>query len=146
MKKYSPLQYIYIALANAYGYDKMLFEDRIKWGVDNVNRLDGLAQTAESKYMFIKAMNALSDARLGIATGYYCTLDGTASGLQILSCLIGCVKSATRVNLVDDGLRHDVYNEMAQAMTELSGEYIDKETLKKPVMTEFGHLVRNYFD
>lgn len=79
-KKYLPIDYICIDLANCYGLDKLLFEDRIQWVKDNFNNLEDFIDTAEDKPLYIKALHALRASVLGQPIGHLVALDATCSG------------------------------------------------------------------
>ncbi len=55
MKNFTPIEYICIDIANAYGLDKELFEDRIQWVKDNAKNLESLAQEADDYPIYMKA-------------------------------------------------------------------------------------------
>jgi len=129
MKQYNPLEYIMISAANAYGLDKESWDTRIDWFKDNWPIMNTMVRDASEPILMRKAMFAYEDAVYDIPTGYLMNLDATASGLQIMACLIGCEKTASAVNLIDTGKREDVYTEVANEMGK------DRKTLKHPVMT-----------
>ena len=60
-------------------------------------------------------------------------MDATASGIQILACLSGCVTTASAVNLIDTFCREDLYQEVANEMTKKLGSAIERADVKKPV-------------
>ena len=64
-------------------------------------------------------------------------LDATASGLQIMGVLSGCLATCKATNLVNTGNREDVYESIAQEMTAHGCSNIDRVMVKKPVMTVF---------
>lgn len=136
--KLTPLQYIKVDIANNYGHDKMDWQDRIDW-VDAQDNLRGLFMTApmKSKFQYLSAVMAYEDAIAGVPTGHVVGLDATASGLQLFAALTGCVKTATRVNLVDTGRREEAYGYMARTMSNLCDDYISRDRIKNPLMTFF---------
>lgn len=137
MKTFTGLEYLKIDVANKFGLDKESWEDRIKW-VDTVNGvLETIVSEADDVYLFAKAVMALRDAQHGIPTGHAMGLDSTASGLQIMACLIGCHTTAANVNLVNTGSRQDIYQKMSHTMSDLLGKPITRDTIKQPVMTTF---------
>jgi DNA-directed RNA polymerase len=73
----------------------------------------------------------------GKPTNHIMGLDATASGLQIMGALTGCLNTAKAVNLVDTGTRQDVYSAVAQYMCTLPGINVTRKQLKKPIMTVF---------
>ena len=136
IKQIKSIDYIYIAIANAFGHDKMIWEDRIAWAKSR-NQLDALASDADEPLLFIKAVNALRKAKAGVPTGFTVPMDATASGLQILACLMGCMTTAKQVNLVNTGNREDVYLMVANHMSALGTANFTRKQVKEPVMTHF---------
>lgn len=139
MRKFTGLDYIRIAIANAFGMDKDLWEDRI-WWVDNVLPnipTEAIELNAEETLLMKKAIRAYSDAMAGIPTGFMCHLDATASGLQIIACLTGCKKTAAQVNLINTGKREDVYTNLGDVMNKKCNMNITREIFKHPLMTTF---------
>lgn len=114
--EYTPFQYLLIAIANAAGEDKLLFEDRIEWTLSNAKNLHKLINTVDEKPLFIRGIQELDNIRKGINTGFMVGLDGTASGLQCLASLSGCIKTATNVGLVIPNKRCDVYTASVDEM------------------------------
>ena len=132
MTKFTPLQYIKIAAANAFGLDKETWDKRIEW-FDTIGVLNtpDIYEQAKEPILLRKAINAYNDAINGIPTGYIMSLDATCSGLQIMACLIGCHDTAKAVNLIDTGKRENAYRIIADIVDS------DEDTCKKPVMTYF---------
>lgn len=145
MISYTPYEYMLISAANAYGLDKMLFEERIAFMKYNQGNWHNLIPKAESPILFAKALNALDLVHQGKPTGYVMDLDATASGIQILSCLTGCLSSAVNVNLINPDVREDVYtiavNHMNKYLSEedkvsLTG-LVTRDHVKQALMTVF---------
>ncbi len=136
MQLFSGMDYLRIAVANAYGLDGQNWQDRIDWTNNNSAILDGLAEQAKEPMLYRKALLAYEDAQKGHATGYIMGLDATASGIQIMACLSGCRKSAENANLGDLTDRQNVYQNVTDRMnTGLSTPVFDISQIKKPVMT-----------
>lgn len=114
--EFSPFQYLLIAIANAAGEDKLLFEDRIEWVLRNAKNLHKMVNQVDEKPLFLRGLQELDNIRKGINTGFMVGLDGTASGLQCLASLSGCIKTATNVGLVDPNKRCDVYTQSVEEM------------------------------
>lgn len=149
MQTYTAGEYILIALANAMGKDKLLFKDRIQQMSDiflgvaqdqivPVAKSMLSTEEIESPMLFLKSAHALSDYVKGNPSGFWMSLDATASGIQILSVLSCCLKTAMNVNVVNTGKREDVYLFGAKYMNDLmSTTKFTKDILKKPIMTTF---------
>lgn len=153
MQTFTSEQYILIAIANHYGYDKWNWEQRINWVKDYINTLlsEGvtsniieaittmekeLVEDAKEPMLFRKACQAYRDYCQGNKSGYVMLLDGTASGIQILSTLIGCKNSAFNTNLLG-GDRKCVYQMAATYMAKELGTEVSRDDIKKPLMTTF---------
>ena len=134
MTLFTDREYIQIALANTYGKDKLNWDERLIF-VESRTReeLWELVDTADEPYQYRKALHALEDLDAGKPTGYTMGLDSTASGGQMFAILSGCHQSAEKVNLMGDGIRHDLYEDI--------GQYFDAEIsrsdLKDAIMTGF---------
>ncbi|AGI61842.1 DNA-directed RNA polymerase RNAP2 [Vibrio phage VCO139] len=151
MNKYTPIQYIMIQIANSFGKDKLLFEERIEWVKTNGKKLRTLADEADDKAQYIRAVLELERVLNGQKfTNLPIGLDATASGLQILSILSGCVTTGSQVGLVIPNKRCDVYTALGNHMNEylpedkqivLSGTpregQFTRSDLKQPLMTHF---------
>ncbi|APD18106.1 RNA polymerase [Vibrio phage JSF3] len=151
MNKFTPIQYIMIQIANSFGKDKLLFEERIEWVKTNGKKLRTLADEADDKAQYIRAVLELERVLNGQKfTNLPIGLDATASGLQILSILSGCVTTGSQVGLVIPNKRCDVYTALGNHMNEylpedkqivLSGTpregQFTRSDLKQPLMTHF---------
>ena len=110
MRNYSEFQYICIDVANQYGLDKKLFEERIEWTTNNINDLEALGESRErwkAKPLYIKAVLALRDVQAGKPTGHSVGWDAVCSGLQLMSTLTGCKDGAASTGLIDPDKRSD---------------------------------------
>ncbi|MBP94164.1 MAG: hypothetical protein CMC55_08615 [Flavobacteriaceae bacterium] len=140
MTPYLPLDYLKIAIANHYGLDKQLWIVRLAWFNENVdfilNELELWAENAAEPMMFRKMVNQYNNAMQGLAVDGLVSLDATASGVQILGALTACRKTCQRTNLINDGIRHDLYGETSEYMNTF-GLYTTRSDLKQPVMTVF---------
>lgn len=139
-KPYSALDYLCIDIANHYGKDKWLFEQRIQWVKDNYAQLEQLADTAEDKPLFIKAVHELRNVVEGKPTGHIVQLDATCSGIQIMSAITGCVKGADATGLVTEK-RADAYTDVTKKMNEIlklkgfNQIEVPRKDVKRAVMT-----------
>jgi hypothetical protein len=149
MQHYDAGQYILIALANAMGKDKLSFDQRIQEMSDIFLKEDQshivpiakeiiATHQVESPMLFLKAAHALVDYCQDNPSGFWMSLDATASGIQILSVLSCCNQTAKSVNVVSTDKREDVYQFGADYMNRLmSTDKFTKSILKKPIMTTF---------
>jgi len=137
VKQIKPINYLRIAIANARGFDKKTWNQRIAWVKTNEDRLEGLASKAKEPLMYKKAVYAYRDVLAGNPTGYAMGLDCTASGLQIMAAMSGDIKTGKNVNIIDTGKREDIYNKVANEMNKLPGVSVTRDEVKYPIMTIF---------
>ena len=137
MQTFTGIEYIKIDIANQFGFDKLRWDERIQWATTMDSCLEDIVEDAKDPILYAKAVMTLRDAQRRIPTGYMIGLDATASGLQIMACLIGCHKTAANVNLINTGYREDVYQKVADVMTKLTTNTYEKDQVKYPVMTTF---------
>jgi hypothetical protein len=142
MSTFTGWQYLLIDCANAYGLDKKLFEERIQWATENLEILESLAPKAETKPLFMKAVMAIRKAQAGLPTGHLVEFDATCSGLQIMSCLTGCMEGARATGLVDPDVRADAYSQVQKIMNEVLASQaisvnVPREFAKKATMTAY---------
>lgn len=137
MKHFSGFDYLLIDAANNYGLDKLPFEGRIDWATHNLDCLEGHAEYAETKPLFIKAVMAIRKAQQGLPTGHMVAMDGVCSGIQIMSALTGCVEGARSTGLIDKGVRADAYNSLTEAMNVIlgGGLTVSRKDAKAALMT-----------
>jgi hypothetical protein len=72
--------------------------------------------------LYIKAVMAIRKAQKGIPTGHMVGCDASASGIQIMSAITGCITGATNTGLIDPNVRSDVYTLGTNTMNELLKE------------------------
>lgn len=142
MQTFTGWQYLLIDVANQYGHDKMLFEERIKWAEENLDQLESLVDQAETKPLYMKGVQAIRKAQKGIPTGHLIGFDACCSGIQVMSAITGCVAGATATGLVDPNVRADAYSTMTETMNELlhsQGITVDvsRADAKAATMTSF---------
>ena len=116
MKQYSAFEYLCIDVSNSYGLDKKLFEERIEWAQTNIDQLEALADQAETKPLYLKAVMAIRKVQQGKPTGHMVGLDASCSGIQIMSAMTGCWKGAEATNLVNPDARNDAYSMCTENM------------------------------
>jgi hypothetical protein len=139
MTFYTGWQYLLIDAATQFGHDKMLFEDRIQWAEDHLHELESLADQAETKPLYMKAVMAIRKAQQGSPTGHLVGVDGCCSGIQMMSVLTGCISGARATGLVDPNRRADAYTECTAAMNVvLQGQInVSRKDAKAALMTSF---------
>jgi DNA-directed RNA polymerase len=111
--------------ANAYGYDKVSFGDRVKWVFDHHHEIMECAQNplenkwwAESSSPFkflawcFEYLRRQKDPH-GFLTHCPVAMDGTCSGLQHYSALLRDAKGAAAVNLLHSEKPKDIYQDVA---------------------------------
>lgn len=137
MEKFTGLQYILIDIASHFGLDKQSWQDRIHWTLKNEHKLHSKISSAENPAQFHAAIQALKDAREGKPSGYPISLDATASGMQLLSCLVGDESAAKLSNVIDTGEQSDAYQAIYNIMVDLIGNdaNIERSNLKQAIMT-----------
>lgn len=116
MQHFTGFQYLQIDIANGFGLDKKLFEERIQWATENHDQLESLTEQAESPELYTKAVMALRDAEAGKAIGHRVGLDAVCSGIQVMSALTGCEAGAKATGLVNTGIRPDAYTTVTDRM------------------------------
>lgn len=142
MQLFTGFQYLLIDAANQFGLDKLLFEERIQWGMDNLADLEALTDQAEAKTkpLYVKAVQAIRKAQAGIPTGHLVGFDASCSGIQVMSALTGCYAGAHATGLVDPNVRADAYTAVTSAMNEVLGGVgikISRAKAKEATMTSF---------
>lgn len=137
MQLLTPYQWHQVDVANAFGLDKEVWDFRLDWFKLNESRLESLVDDADDKWAYIKAVSAIRDIQAGKPTGHPIGLDATASGLGIIACLTGCIKTASNVNLVNTGKREDPYYKTAAEMRSVHGVDVQRDDVKYPLMTTF---------
>lgn len=114
MKQFSGYEYLMIDVANQFGKDKLVFEDRIDWVKANMDSLEALTIESDTKTrpLYVKAVSALRKAQQGLPTGHLVGLDSVCSGVQIMSACTGCYEGALSTGLVDPNVRADAYSRL----------------------------------
>lgn len=144
LTQFTGWQYLLIDLANHFGLDKMLFEDRIEWAERNLDVLESQVVLADNKPLYLKACMAIRKAQTGEPTGHLVGMDACCSGIQIMSALTGCITGATHTGLVDPNVRADAYtistlfmNEELSNNVTVAGVTVPRNVMKQAVMTVF---------
>lgn len=139
MKTYSSFEWILIEIGTQWGLDKETFDVRLKWAKEHINELELLGDSKEwkEKPLFIKAVMALRDALAGKPINLMVALDSSASGMQLMSALTGCVAGAEATGLINPDVRADVYTAATKVINELLGtsNSIPRADMKQALMT-----------
>ncbi|WP_290877576.1 DNA-directed RNA polymerase [Aquabacterium sp.] len=143
MQTFTPLQYLKIDIASAFGHDKWTWNERIAWFDQHADHMGELVHKAKEPAMFYAGCKAYMDAMNKVPSGYMISLDATSSGLQLLSALTGCRKSAELCNVIPyfgeevEAQRRDGYTVIYRTMTDKIGEEgkIERDGVKEAIMT-----------
>ena len=123
--------------------DKKDWIDRISWCDKNEPDLEKLIDSAEDPALYYASVQAYRCAQRGEPSGYPISLDACASGLQILSVLMGCEKSGSLCGIVPNGHRADAYQTLYSHICEeaknkkLTHTTPSKADVKQAIMTAF---------
>jgi DNA-directed RNA polymerase len=143
--EFTGLDLLKIDIANTYGLDKELYQDRIDWATEYLAspiELKGISEPL----MFKKAVLAYEEAINTGTTNHNMFMDATSSGIQILAALSNCRASGIASNLVFNGKRNDAYTMVTDKMLEylpnsdlLKGltKAEARDLFKKPIMVFF---------
>ena len=136
MQQFTGLQYLKIDIANNFGLDKKLWNERIDWFDAHESQLENMVPQAEVPALFYAGVKAYRDAQAGIPSGYPISLDASSSGIQLLACLTGDRKAAAICNVIDSGKREDAYTAIYEAMLEIIGEdaQVTRNQTKEAIM------------
>lgn len=137
MQTFTGFEYLLIDVANAFGLDKLEYEDRLMWAKTNLNELEDLADQADDYYLYRKSVMALRETLAGKPTGHLVGFDAVCSGMQIMSAITGCKVGAMNTGLIDPNTRSDAYTKcldiMRQSIPTLPNE--ERKRIKDAVMT-----------
>ena len=133
------LDWIKVSIANTYGngIDKKSFDEKIDW-VNSQEDWSSLIPQADEPCRFQRGIYELNHAKRTGKTSYAVGLDAGASGVQVLSALMGCITGAINTGLASD-TPVDIYlrnYEQMGTMVELPST-ITRKDLKKALMTFF---------
>lgn len=137
MQSFTGMQYLAMDIASNFGLDKLDWDARLAWTAEHETKLEDMITVAETPALYFAAVQAYRAAQKGEPIGYPISLDAASSGLQLLSALIGCEKSASLCGVVSTGHREDAYTTLYQAMCTEIGDTakIERKDTKQAVMT-----------
>lgn len=137
MQEYTGWQYLLIDAYNHHQKALRTFEQRIAWTEEHLHMLEDMADTADDKPRYIKAVMAIRAAAKGDPIGHMVSLDASASGMQIMSAITGCKTGAAATGLIDPTAPSDAYSLCSSHMARILGRELhnQKSRLKNAVMT-----------
>lgn len=145
---YSTLDYLKIDIANAFGLDKLQFEERIQWFDNNLAETLVTQSTEEIKQFLSNhsSVENIPQAFTGILaykdyfynkpSGYLCSLDAISSGASLMSCLTADTKGLENTGLLGTK-RKDLYTELFNTFKRVypQGNTRTRQDSKKACMT-----------
>jgi len=142
MQLFTGFEYLMIDVANQFGKDKLVFNDRIDWVKENWDHLEALTSDSDPKTrpLYIKAVMALRKAQQGVPTGHLVGFDSVCSGIQIMSAATGCFSGAMATGLVNPNVRADAYTELTTVMNTILADqnlavHVTRASAKEAFMT-----------
>lgn len=141
MQKFSGVEYLMIDVANQFGLDKSIYEDRIQWAKDNLHNLEAMALDADDLHQYNKAVLAIRKAQKGIPTGHLVGFDAICSGMQIMSAITGCHAGAEATGLIHQNVRSNAYKIVTDTMNTLLSSKVEvslKDAKEATMTTLYG--------
>lgn len=133
---FTPMQYLQIDVASAFGLDRADWSERLDWFENNKHQLKQLVTQAKEPALFFAAAEAYETTVKGLPTGHMVSLDATASGIQILSLISGDRSAARHCNVLNTGHREDAYSNIDTLMRKvMSFAHVDRKDSKYALMT-----------
>ena len=74
MNLFTGIQYLQIDIANSFGLDKEIWENRLAWFAQNEHQLEHLVSKAKEPAMFHAGVQAYREVQCGNPIGYICLL------------------------------------------------------------------------
>jgi DNA-directed RNA polymerase len=136
----SGLRWLLIHTANMHGEDKISFDEREQWALDNLDLLFSYARDpfanrgwmdADKPWQFLAACGELDEAyKLDEPTEYFShlpvTVDGTCNGLQHFSAMLLDEEGAESVNLKPSDTPNDIYQIVADKVRAKFEKMVDE--------------------
>lgn len=157
-QEFDPKEYLLMDIAANYGLDKEDWDVRLDWAESHLMEMQAVSEMdqsmlststlmkeAEEPAMMYAGIMAYRNVMLNKPIGYGISLDATASGIQFLSIMAGCEKSAQVCNVIPSSAtadhREDAYTTLYGSMkTRVPAELITNVTRamsKDGIMTAF---------
>ena len=112
------LRWLKIDLANSYGLDKELFDDRVKFINDNIDDIfkdpNKWINAAEEPLLFTSALRSYKQYLETGMSDQIVRLDATTSGVQLMSVAMRDKEAMKLLNVIGDDTRYDFYTEVAK--------------------------------
>ena len=134
--------------ANSFGYDKVSFDDRVRWASDNTLDIQRCAEDpytnrwwleADDPWQFLRWTHdwvGLQANGLSFRSHLPISVDQTCSGLQHYAALLRDPISGKSTNLIPSDVPNDIYSDVAEAVTEKIKDRLDEEFA--PLWLRFG--------
>lgn len=141
---FTPAQWTLIDMASQYGLDKELYEERLQFGREVLEELQGINYSdlseveayfkpyidgADAPEMFAKAMIAVIDILDGRPSGHMIGMDMSNSGPSLLSIACRCETGMRNVGAINTGSVPDLYSRVFENME--SEKKITRTQVKK---------------
>jgi len=135
----SSIDWLRIGVANYFGQDKTLWDERLLWFFTHEHELEAIAGDADKYYLYVKSVHAYREVMKGEPTKFIMDLDACSSGISILSASMGCRIGCENTNLLPTGERRDIYTTGLKVMNDLLGSdnAIERDIIKEAIMTAF---------
>lgn len=127
-KEYSAFEWLLIDLASRYGYDKLPFDERIKWSAEHLvlfkvaediatlkQVIQHLIDKADEPAMFAGCALAVWDALNGRKSNWQVGQDAASSGPQLLSVMMRCETGMSHTGVLQEDVP-DLYTDVTEEM------------------------------
>lgn len=138
MDTFTKYEYAQIEVANSFGFDKMNWLDRLIWVELNDKHLEELIDKADTPILYKQAITQYRALQSDPEAPCVVSLDATASGIEVLSCLLKDHKAAKLCNVVNTGKREDAYTVLYLKLKEQVPDLkLTRSETKKGIMPYF---------
>lgn len=133
-------KWLAVDLANTYGEDKLLWNDRIAWASKQNFKDAKHYENAESPLEHKNAVLAMLDAKAGRDVNHMVYLDASNQALQLYATLTSCRETGSLCNMANGAELADAYQILADALNEqfnltVNGFHFTRTHCKKALMT-----------